>query len=254
MEPVELTSLEALQERIEQDGVITVTRGIFAVPMAMTDRPGPPATKLGGRVARFWWTPDYPPPPEPGSADGPARRLTVEPEGRRPRVPTQSRQSTESPPGLPHARQFSPTAGPLSRSWRHRLPNMQQAGSITIMAHDEPAAQLLSCLREHVRELKVGIAEPDGNHVWVTDHSASVASPSRPTRRTTRPMRADPRDLRLERTSTSRPSATGPLSPPNGTAHCRVKISEAGLHRETPAQRTSQAGELTSSVSERTPA
>ena len=53
---------------------------------------------------------------------------------------------------------------------------MQQAGSITIMAHDEPAAQLLSCLREHVRELKVGIAEPDGNHVWVTDHSGSVAS------------------------------------------------------------------------------
>ena len=60
MEPVELTSLEALQERIEQDGVITVTRGIFAVPMAMTDRPGLPATKLGGRVARFWWTPDDP--------------------------------------------------------------------------------------------------------------------------------------------------------------------------------------------------
>jgi hypothetical protein len=59
MEPVELTSLEALQERIEQDGVNT--RGVFAVPMAhMTDRPGLPATKLGGRVARFWWTPDYP--------------------------------------------------------------------------------------------------------------------------------------------------------------------------------------------------
>jgi ABC-type Zn2+ transport system substrate-binding protein/surface adhesin len=53
---------------------------------------------------------------------------------------------------------------------------MQQAGSITIMAHDEPAAQLLSCLRENVRELKVEIAEPDGNHVWITDHSGSVAS------------------------------------------------------------------------------
>ena len=51
-----------------------------------------------------------------------------------------------------------------------------QAGSITIMADDEPAAELLSCLRENVRELRVEIAEPDGHHVWVTDHSGSVAS------------------------------------------------------------------------------
>jgi hypothetical protein len=51
-----------------------------------------------------------------------------------------------------------------------------QAGSITIMADDEPAAELLSRLRENVRELRVEIAEPDGHHVWVTDHSGSVAS------------------------------------------------------------------------------
>jgi hypothetical protein len=51
-----------------------------------------------------------------------------------------------------------------------------QAGSITIMADDEPAAVLLSCLRENLRELRVEIAEPDGHHVWVTDHSGSVAS------------------------------------------------------------------------------
>ena len=51
-----------------------------------------------------------------------------------------------------------------------------QAGRITIMADDEPAAELLSCLRENVRELRVEIAEPDGHHVWVTDHSGSVAS------------------------------------------------------------------------------
>jgi hypothetical protein len=44
------------------------------------------------------------------------------------------------------------------------------------MADDEPAAELLSCLREHLRELRVEIAEPDGNHVLVTDHSGSVAS------------------------------------------------------------------------------
>ena len=51
-----------------------------------------------------------------------------------------------------------------------------QAGSITIMADDEPAAELLSCLRENLREHRVEIAEPDGHHVWVTDHSGSVAS------------------------------------------------------------------------------
>ena len=31
-------------------------------------------------------------------------------------------------------------------------------------------------IRENVRELRVEIAEPDGHHVWVTDHSGSVAS------------------------------------------------------------------------------
>jgi hypothetical protein len=46
-----------------------------------------------------------------------------------------------------------------------------QAGSITILADDEPAAELLSCLRENLRQLRVEIAEPDGHHVWVTDHS-----------------------------------------------------------------------------------
>ena len=51
-----------------------------------------------------------------------------------------------------------------------------QSGSITIVADDEPAAELLSCLRENLRELRVEIAEPDGRHVWVTDHSGSVAS------------------------------------------------------------------------------
>jgi hypothetical protein len=51
-----------------------------------------------------------------------------------------------------------------------------QAGSITIMADDAPAAQLLSCLRQHRRELRAEIAESDGHHVWATDHSGSVAS------------------------------------------------------------------------------
>jgi hypothetical protein len=51
-----------------------------------------------------------------------------------------------------------------------------QSGSITIMADDEPAAELLSCLRENLRELRVDVSEPDGRHVWVTDHSGSVAS------------------------------------------------------------------------------
>jgi hypothetical protein len=51
-----------------------------------------------------------------------------------------------------------------------------QTGSITIRADDEPAAELLSCLREKLRKLRVEIAEPDGHHVWVTDHSGSVAS------------------------------------------------------------------------------
>jgi hypothetical protein len=54
-----------------------------------------------------------------------------------------------------------------------------QSGSITIMADDKPAAKLLSCLRENLRKLRVEIAEPDGHHVWVTDHSA--ASPAVPT-------------------------------------------------------------------------
>jgi hypothetical protein len=51
-----------------------------------------------------------------------------------------------------------------------------QAGSITIMDDDDPAADLLSCLRKNLGELRVEIAEPDGHHVWVTDHSGSVAS------------------------------------------------------------------------------
>jgi hypothetical protein len=88
---------------------------------------------------------------------------------------------------------------------------MQQVGSITVIADDEAAAELLSCLRENLRELRVEIAEPDGHYVWVTDHSGSVASLPRPPRRTTRPMPAGPRDLRLERTPTRRPSAAGHL-------------------------------------------
>ena len=51
-----------------------------------------------------------------------------------------------------------------------------QSGSITIMADDKAAAKLLSCIRENLRKLRVEIAEPDGHHVWVTDHSGSVAS------------------------------------------------------------------------------
>jgi hypothetical protein len=55
---------------------------------------------------------------------------------------------------------------------------MQQVATITIVApsdHDD-AHRLLHCLRENFRELRVEIAEPDGNHVLVTDHSGSVAS------------------------------------------------------------------------------
>jgi hypothetical protein len=55
---------------------------------------------------------------------------------------------------------------------------MQQVATITIVAPSDPddAHRLLHCLRESFRELRVEIAEPDGNHVWVTDHSGSVAS------------------------------------------------------------------------------
>jgi hypothetical protein len=57
-------------------------------------------------------------------------------------------------------------------------PHMQQVATMTIVAlsdHDN-AHRLLHCLRENFRELRVEIAEPDGNHVLVTDHSGSVAS------------------------------------------------------------------------------
>jgi len=66
---------------------------------------------------------------------------------------------------------------PLLRS-RAYAPHMQQVATITIVApsdHDD-AHRLLHCLRENFRELRVEIAEPDGNHVLVTDHSGSVAS------------------------------------------------------------------------------
>jgi hypothetical protein len=55
---------------------------------------------------------------------------------------------------------------------------MQQVATITIVAPSDPddAHRLLHCLRENFRELRVEIAEPDGNHVLVTDHSGSVAS------------------------------------------------------------------------------
>ena len=55
---------------------------------------------------------------------------------------------------------------------------MQQVATITLVApsdHDE-AHRLLHCLRENLKELRVEIAEPDGNHVLVTDHSGSVSS------------------------------------------------------------------------------
>src|SRR5918998_4534932 len=66
---------------------------------------------------------------------------------------------------------------PLLRSQAY-APHMQQVATITIVApsdHDD-AHRLLHCLRENFRELRVEIAEPDGHHVWVTDHSGSVAS------------------------------------------------------------------------------
>lgn len=66
---------------------------------------------------------------------------------------------------------------PLLRSQAY-APHMQQVATITIVApsdHDD-AHRLLHCLRENFRELRVEIAEPDGNHVLVTDHSGSVAS------------------------------------------------------------------------------
>jgi hypothetical protein len=55
---------------------------------------------------------------------------------------------------------------------------MHQVATITIVAPSDPddAHRLLHCLRENFRELRVEIAEPDGNHVLVTDHSGSVAS------------------------------------------------------------------------------
>jgi hypothetical protein len=52
---------------------------------------------------------------------------------------------------------------------------MSQVGSITIMAPGEMADALLACLRDKVAELyKVVIAEPDSNHVHVTDQSSGI--------------------------------------------------------------------------------
>jgi hypothetical protein len=54
---------------------------------------------------------------------------------------------------------------------------MHQVATMTIVAPSDPddAHRLLHCVRENFRELRVEIAEPDGNHVRVTDHSGSVA-------------------------------------------------------------------------------
>jgi hypothetical protein len=54
-----------------------------------------------------------------------------------------------------------------------------QSGSITIMANDEPAAELLSCLRENLRELRVEISEPDGTTSG--SPTTPAASPALPT-------------------------------------------------------------------------
>jgi hypothetical protein len=51
---------------------------------------------------------------------------------------------------------------------------MAQTGSITVMAHGEPADQLLACLRARVAAYNVGTGEPDGPHVLVTNSSGSV--------------------------------------------------------------------------------
>jgi hypothetical protein len=60
MEPLEITSPQALQARIAQGGVITVTRGTFATPIAhMNDCPSLKAIRIPAPHTRYWWTPDF---------------------------------------------------------------------------------------------------------------------------------------------------------------------------------------------------
>jgi hypothetical protein len=60
-EPVELTNLKALQERIKQGGVITVTRGLLAVPTAhRSECVQLQQIRFPNAQARWWWTIDFP--------------------------------------------------------------------------------------------------------------------------------------------------------------------------------------------------
>ena len=59
MEPFEITSLKALQERTAEGGVITVTRGTFGDAVAHTV--GCSALRqirIPSRQGRYWWTQD----------------------------------------------------------------------------------------------------------------------------------------------------------------------------------------------------
>jgi len=58
VEPVEITSPDALQERIAAGGVITLTKGTFATPIAhRTECAYLNQIRLSG-YSRVWWTPE----------------------------------------------------------------------------------------------------------------------------------------------------------------------------------------------------
>lgn len=98
----------------------------------------------------------------------------------------------------------------------------------------------------------MGIAEPDGNHVWVTDHSGSVSSVPDLLEERLDQCWADRRDLRLERTSTSRPSAAGPLSPQTGRPIVEANpLTRAYIEKHQLSVRARPVN-ITSSVSKRT--
>ncbi len=57
LEPIEITKPKTLQERIEQGGVIPVTRGPFAVPIAhRSECVQLQQIRLPNKLARHWWT------------------------------------------------------------------------------------------------------------------------------------------------------------------------------------------------------
>ena len=58
-DPIEITDLQTLRERIDRGGVFTVTRGPFAVPTAHQPNCFHVRRIRLHRHYRYWWTPDF---------------------------------------------------------------------------------------------------------------------------------------------------------------------------------------------------